>query len=91
MAFFVFDGFWVRKCKTVVSFGVLGAQNVKLSSLLRFQRDRDKSLSSWFVVWILFVVFTRGRAACHGRRLASEATVHDAVIGKYIGRNSDCF
>jgi hypothetical protein len=26
--FFVFDGFWVRKCRTVVIFRVLGVQNV---------------------------------------------------------------
>ena len=48
----------------------------------------------------LFVVFmqvrqqktkARGRAACRARRSASKAIVHDASVGKWIGRNSKCF
>ena len=68
---------------------------------MQVQRARDETLSSWLVVWSLSVCFmqvrqqqkteARGRAACHGKRLASEATVHDACIGKYTGRNSECF
>ena len=48
--FFVFDGFWVRKCRTVDSFGVLGLQNVQLSSFSVFYRYR--------MVWKCRIVFT---------------------------------
>ena len=38
--FFVSHGLWVRKCRIIVTFEVLGVQDLELSSLLGFQGDK---------------------------------------------------